>query len=238
MKIICIVGSDGSGKSTLAKYVVEVLAQQGYKPVLVWSRYNHLFSKPLLAFARLIGRSPRETHEGVIFGYHYFNVWYLKWPFILLQCLDVNIAVRWQLWRARSKGDVVVFERSPWDTLADVMLDVTEREKQNAVGKWSEVNSDEVQRLTPPVSPLKKGIARLFVSTMKGAQAFLISRPIEQIIKSRPTMRYDRDLARKIACYEYLAEVFGWLRLDNSGSLEETQEKLRQHLLAEIIFNK
>jgi hypothetical protein len=236
--IICLVGCDGSGKSTLAKFVVEELERHGCRPILIWSRYNHFFSKPLLAFARLVRRSPRETHEGVVFGYHYFNVWYLKWPFILLQCLDVNIFIRWQLWRARNKGDVFVFERSPWDTLADVILDVMEKEKQNVGSESTEVKVGGSRRVVTADSFLKEWIARFFVSSMRKAQVFLISRPIEQIIQSRQTMCYDRDLARKIANYEYLAEVFGWIKTDNNGSLEETQDKLRKHLLAEIIFKK
>lgn len=245
--IICLVGCDGSGKSTLAKFMVEELERRGCRPVLMWSRYNHFFSKPLLAFARFVRRSPRETHEGVIFGYHYFNVWYLKWPFILLQCLDVNIAVRWQLWRARNKGDVFVFERSPWDTLADVMLDVMEREREHPparirlrrTGPTSNIEPSTSNMLgTAKMTGLPLWIARVMVSTMRMAQVFLISRPVEQIIQSRPTMLYDRDLARKIANYEYLAELFGWIKMDNSSSLEESQDKLRKHLLVEIIFNK
>lgn len=211
-KIICIVGSDGSGKSTLAKYVVDVLSQQGHKPVLVWSRYNHLFSKPLLAFARLMGRSPRETHEGVIFGYHYFNVWYLKWPFILLQCLDVNIVVRWQLWRSKNKGNVLVFERSPWDTLADVMLDVMEREKEYPA--------------SAKVMGLPLWIARGMVSTMRGAQVFLISRSVANIVASRPAMKHDQDLIRKLDIYEHLSFLFGWKKIDNNGALIEAKNSL------------
>lgn len=217
MKIVCIVGSDGSGKSTLAKYVVEMLSQEGHKPLLMWSRYNHFFSKPLLALARVLGRSPREKHEGVVFGYHHFNVWYLKWPFILLQCLDVNILVRWQLWRARKKGTLLVFERSPWDTLADVMLDVMGREEEPST--------------SAKAAGLPVWVARSMVSTMKGSQVFLITRPVAQIIESRPTMQYDRDLARKIANYDHLAELFGWIRIDNSGSLERSQALLREKIV-------
>jgi thymidylate kinase len=211
-QIICLVGSDGSGKSTLAAFAVEQLRLRGRKPVLVWSRYNHFLSKPLLAFARLAGYTRVERHENTTFGYHDFHrSALLRWPFVLLQALDVNLAIRWQLRRAARQGDVLVFERSPWDTLADVMLDT------RCEGLES--------------SRLGRGI----VASMSGrSSVLLVARTQDNIARSRPAMRFDRDLSRKLEIYERLCKAFGWHRIENNGALEAAQQAVLDWLDASV----
>ncbi len=193
-----MVGCDGSGKSTLARFVVEELRRRGHRPVLLWSRFNNIVSKPLLALARVFGHSTRDVHDGITFGYHDFdNVFWLRWPFALLQALDVNLAVRLKLRNARKHGDVIVFERSPWDTVADVILDtgcmslVT-----NRLGKWmvSSVSSPDYCVLW-------------------------IDRPITKILETRMELKHDRKLVAKRAIYSKLAGEYDWLSVDNSPPL-------------------
>lgn len=200
-QVICLVGCDGSGKSTLARFVVDELKRRGHRPVLMWSRYNHFFSKPLLAVARLLGYSPKEVHDGVTFGYHeFYRVAWLKWSFIFLQVLDVNLAIRKQVRAARRKGDVLVFERSPWDTLADIMLDTrNERLAETCWGRW-------------------------IVSSMESrSTVFWVQRDVDAILRTRSELRFDRDLLRKIRNYETLALKYSWIKIGNSGTLDETQ---------------
>lgn len=206
--IICLVGCDGSGKSTLARFVVEELKRRGCRPVLIWSRYNHFFSKPLLAVARLLGYSPKEVHEGTTFGYHdFYRTRWLKWSFIFLQTIDVNLAIRKQLRTARRKGDVLVLERSPWDTLADVMLDTRhERLGETCWGRW-------------------------IVSSMAGeSTVFWVQRDFDAILLTRPELRFDRDLRMKMRNYETLALKFSWTKIVNSGKLEYTKKGLAEEL--------
>lgn len=206
--MICLVGCDGSGKSTLAQYLVDELTRRGHRPVLVWSRYNHFLSKPLLAFARLGGYSIREVHENTTFGYHDFHrSFLLRWPFAILQMIDVNLAIRAQIRRARRRGDVLVFERSPWDTLADVLLDTRCAGMESGrLGRW------------------------MVSSMLKQSQVLLIARSEENIVKSRPAMRFDRDLQRKLDIYETLCAKFGWSRIDNNGSLTDAKRALMSSL--------
>jgi hypothetical protein len=206
--MICLVGCDGSGKSTLAAFLVEELTRQGHRPTLVWSRYNHFLSKPLLAYARLFGLSRREVHDGTTFGYHDFHrSVLLRWPFAVLQAIDVNLAIRRQIRAARAKGDILVFERSPWDTLADVLLDTRcERMASSRVGRW-------------------------IVSSMLGrCKVLLIARAEANIIASRPAMRFDHDLSRKLAIYEKLCTAFGWTRIDNNGCLADAKQAILKSL--------
>jgi predicted ATPase len=209
-EIICLVGCDGSGKSTLAAFVVEQFKRRGKKPVRVWSRYNHFLSKPLLAFARLAGYSRREVHENTVFGYHDFRrSALLRWPFVLLQAVDVNLAIRRQIRRAARQGDVLVFERSPWDTLADVILDTRcDGLAESRLGRW-------------------------IVSAVRGrGDVLLITRAEANIVQSRPAMRFDRDLSRKLAIYERLGAAFGWRRIGNDGTLDAAQRAVCDNLRA------
>lgn len=197
--IICIVGCDGSGKSTLAKFVVDELQRRGHRSILIWSRFNNLLSKPLLALARLAGYSYSKYHDGVKFGYHDFEkVFWLRWPFAFLQCIDVNLAVRYQLYKAKKRGDVIVFERSPWDTLADVMLDT------GCSGLATNL------------------LGRLMVSSVSGsADSILwIDRSTELILGTRTELVHDRKLGCKIDIYNSLSKKYDWTPVDNDPPLE------------------
>lgn len=208
--IICLVGCDGSGKSTLAKHAITFLRARGHRPVLVWSRYNHFFSKPLLALAKLTGHSWQEVADGVAFGYHDFRAPWLRWTFPRLQALDVRLATARKLRAAAREGDVLVFERSPWDTLADVILDT---------GDAGLIHSRWGRRIVAPV----RG---------RGPVVW-ISRPKDAILATRPELRHDRSLEQKMAIYGELAAAYGWTRLDNTGSLKDATMKLEQQLSSE-----
>ncbi len=137
-KLLFFVGADGAGKSTLARFAVEELSRRGQRAVLVWSRFNNFLSKPLLALARLSGHTLRETHDGAHFGYHDFDRSpFYKYPFILTEAVDVNLATAFRLRKMQRQAEVLVFERSPWDTLADVILDTgCEALEHNVLGRW------------------------------------------------------------------------------------------------------
>lgn len=204
--LLSFVGADGSGKSTLARVAAEECNRMGRPAQVVWSRYNNIFTKPLLAVARCTGHSRREVHEGATFGYHDFQqADGLRYAFIALQTLDVNLAA-W--WKARTRGGaaaVIVFERSPWDTLADVMLDTgCEALATNTWGRWMTVS-------------------------MRGrGPVFWVRRSRQAILATRPELRHDRLLDAKLALYERLAAQFGWHQLDNDRPLEEAKAAVRQ----------
>lgn len=204
MKFIYFVGADGCGKTTLAKFAKEELCRRGERALLVWSRFNNYLSKPMLALARLTRHSYYETHEGIRFGYHDFKrAWYYKYPFIATQAVDVNLAHRLRLRTLQGQVDFLVFERSPWDTLADVILDTDcEALARNLWGRW----------MTAPVRNQGKVV--------------WISRPESAILNSRPVMKHDRRLARKIQIYDKLAHLHGWVVLNNDRPLEIVKEEL------------
>ena len=197
-------GADGSGKSTLARFAVEELNRRGQRAVLVWSRFNNYLSKPLLALARLTGHSYYETHDGVRFGYHDFERnWFYKGLFIPAQTADVNLATFFRLRKMGWRADVLVFERSPWDTLADVMLDTgCEAVGHSLLGRWM------------------VGLVR------NRGKVLWVSRSQAAILKTRPAMKHDRKLARKIEIYEELARIYGWGVLNNNHPLDMVKAEL------------
>ena len=71
-ELIYIMGIDCSGKSTVSNYIADEYREKGYDVDVVWLRYNHVITKPLLGLCRLIGLTKYETHDGIRVGYHDF----------------------------------------------------------------------------------------------------------------------------------------------------------------------
>jgi hypothetical protein len=158
----------------------------------------------LLAFARLFGHAGYEWHDGIKFGYHNFEkvVW-LRWPYIALQTIDVNIACRYKLWKNRN-ADVIIFERSPWDTLSDVIL------------------------ATGCISASQKRIGRWLVSCVntRNSKVLWVNRDIKRVLESRKELRHDRVLEKQIKGYARLAKQFEWDVLENNETLDHAKVKL------------
>ena len=203
-RIIAFVGPDGCGKSTLARIAAEEMTKHGFQAQIVWSRFNNYFSKPLLGLTRLTGHNRREVHDGAEFGYHDFqSSGWLRYPFIFLQTIDVNIATFIKIKRAEKKTDILVFERSPWDTLADIIVD------------------------TGCINLATNYWGRLITAQIRGCdRVFYINRSKELILRMRPELKYDKTLDRKIAIYSKLATTGGWLTLDNNRPLEIVKQEL------------
>jgi Cdc6-like AAA superfamily ATPase len=206
---IFIAGTDGSGKTTLTHRLHEQLASEGISTRIVWSRYNNFFSKPLLAITRLTGHNYYEKHEGHLFGYHEFeNLPGFKWLYILLQCIDVNIATYKNIFRKMSKRQLLICERGPWDTLADVVLDTGNKDLPETF------------------------IGDLFIKkAKKNSQVFFISRSMENICTSRPELAYDKSMKRKIEIYQHLSDLFNWTVIDNNEDLDQAQKKIFEKLI-------
>ena len=205
-RFLVFTGADGSGKSTLARFAVNELHRRGVRASLVWSRFNNYLSKPLLALARLTGHSYYETHGGVRFGYHDFEaVPFYRYLFVMLQAVDVNMAMAFHLRLRHRKGEALVFDRGPWDTLADVMVDTG----------WSGLAESRWGQLFP-------------TQIQNRSLVIFVSRRREEILKTRPELVHDTKLARKIGIYEHLARVHGWRQLDNNQPLALVKQELQE----------
>jgi hypothetical protein len=212
-RLIAFVGPDGSGKSTLARIAARELESQGLRVTVVWSRYNNYLSKPLLALARVSGHSRRETRDGTVYGYHDFgSAFWLRYPFILLQAIDVNLGWHTKTRRLARQADVLVLERSPWDTLADVILDTgCESLPRRAWGRW------------------------LTAAVRDRGPVFWVIRSEPAVLASRPDLRHDRSLARKTAIYAGLATAFGWIALDNDRPLGDVTADVQRLVQGQLL---
>ena len=218
-ELICITGVDGSGKTSLTNWLIENLSDQGYKVESIWSRFNNYLSKPLLAVTRLTGHNHRSSIDGVKYGFHDFKKLYVyRELFALLQGFDTNIAAYFKITKQKPTVDCLVCERSPWDTLVDVIVD-TGLEK--FIYKW---------------------MSGLYLNQVRGKSLVLfIDRDYEKIITCRPELVHDYKMKEKIESYRNMAVKEDWIVINNNDSLESTKkqilENLHYHQNTQILYN-
>ena len=206
--LICITGVDGSGKTSLTNWLLEYLADQDYKVESVWSRFNNYLSKPLLALTRITGHNHRSNIDGVKYGFHDFKKLYVyRELFALLQGIDTNIAAYFKITKKKLTVDCLVCERSPWDTLVDVIVDTG---SDSFVYKW---------------------MSGLYLKQVRGKSLVLfIDRDYKKIVSCRSELLHDYKMEEKIATYRELAKKEDWMQIDNNNSIEETKNKIKKIL--------
>lgn len=202
--LICITGVDGSGKTSLTNWLIEYLSDREHKVESVWSRFNNYLSKPLLALTRLTGHNHRSKIDGIKYGFHDFKKLYLyRELFAILQGIDTNIAAYFKITRKKSTVDCLVCERSPWDTLVDVIVDTG---LNSFIYKW---------------------LSSLYLSQVRGKSLVLfIDRDYDKIIACRSELVRDYKMEEKIATYRSIAGKEDWMVIDNNGTIEDTKNQI------------
>ena len=118
-----ITGPDGSGKTTFLKEIEKLLIERGEKPLHIWIRSPKLFSKPLMAYCRLVGLTKYEDVDGIKYGSHqFYRSKFVSWLFPLLQLVDFKVKFAFLKKKITTK-QTVLFDRFALDTLADLMVD-------------------------------------------------------------------------------------------------------------------
>lgn len=208
-RIIGVTGVDGSGKTTLTNWLKEELQARGHDPGFVWSRFNNYTSLPFLALTRLSGHNVYREHEGVRMGFHDFErlPMPLRYLFVGLQALDVNIANLLKIRIPCRTVPVTICERGPWDTLVDVAADTS---LDGLSGRRA---------------------VRLFCGlVLDDADMILIDRDADLIEGARPELRSDVKLRTRQQLYRRLAEQGDWRILSNNGSLDDTKAEFSSWL--------
>ncbi|BAV33906.1 thymidylate kinase [Sulfuricaulis limicola] len=201
-RIIAVAGVDGSGKTTLTDWLRQELLARGHRPGFVWSRFNNYLSKPFLAATRVTGHNVYRIHEGVRMGFHEFGRLpvALRYLFVGLQALDVNIATLLKIRFPSRHIAVTICERGPWDTLVDVAADTG------------------LEGLAGPF------FAGIFCGQLaKRADVVLVERDAGLIECSRPELKFDGKLRQRQRLYRRLADVGGWKVIVNNGDLNDTK---------------
>jgi len=122
-RVYYIAGSDGSGKTTLLKDLEKELILDQNRTIHIWIRSPKIFSKPLMAYCRLVGLTKYKTIDGIEYGKHeFYRSPFVSWLFPILQLLDFKI--KWFFEKRKIKPkDIVLFDRFNLDTLSDLMVD-------------------------------------------------------------------------------------------------------------------
>lgn len=207
--LIFLTGVDGSGKSFIAEKLIEELKTRGMPIRHLWSRFNNIISKPLLAFCWLIGLNYYETKSGTRIGYHDFGKSkIISWCFIICQLIDIWIVTILKIWPQTLKRMIIVCDRGAYDTLIDVMVDT----KNHSLGCS------------------KIGEAFLFLLP-KHHKVFFLQRDPAMIFRSRPDVGVDRNFELRCELYRSCAQSFGWMIVDNNNSPDETLDQILSELL-------
>lgn len=208
-RIIGVTGVDGSGKTTLTDWLRRELQDRGHEPGFVWSRFNNYLSLPFLAGTRLSGHNVYKVHDGVRMGFHDFERLPvpLRYLFVGLQAVDVNIATLLKIRNPSRNLPVTICERGPWDTLVDVAADTA---------------------LDDLVRPF---MVRLFCGQIAGrTDLVLIDRDADRIEAARPELKFDTKLRQRQRLYRDLAASEHWTVLDNNGDLDDTKKAFSEWL--------
>lgn len=184
-RVICVSGIDGSGKSTLVDWIADRARDAGQEPVVLWLRFNHVLTKPLLALCRLIGLTRYEVVDGIRVGYHdFFRSRLVAWTFVLLQYVDA-LRVRW-FCIGPKLGDprkVLILDRYVYDILVDLGVDTRLAGLcDNWAGRW-------FNRLLP-----------------RGAVCLHLIRGKEELLEARPEAAVDDNFPLRLRLYEALVD--------------------------------
>lgn len=211
-KIIFITGVDGSGKTYVARHLIKALNAKGIPAVHAWSRFNNYLSKPLLAFAKVIGLNYYEVNNGVKVGYHDFEKSkIISFLFIRLQLIDVWIASIIKFWIPILFGQkIIIADRGPYDTIIDVSLDT---------GRYNLPDS-----LT----------GKLYcIAVPFSHKVFLIKRQINKIENDRPDIKQDRKLKKRMNLYLRHEKQLNFIGISNNESVEQTVSDILRKILHE-----
>lgn len=199
-RVICVTGIDGCGKTTVVEWLRTRLREEGYRADVLWLRFNHVFTRPLLAICRLVGLTRYETVGDVRVGYHEFHrSRVVSWLFVLLQYLDAA-RVRWLRIapRLRDETRVVILDRFVHDILVDIMVDtgITDLDRK-FLGR-------ALLRLLPP-----------------GTLVLPLARDAGQLLEARPESHVDRNFPVRLRLYEATRARLSLVELHNDGTLEQ-----------------
>ena len=199
-KLIYVMGIDGSGKSTVSEHLAEQLRKQGYSVDILWLRFNHVLSKPLLGFCRLFGFTKYETCDGIRVGYHdFYKSSIVSYAFIFFQYLDaLRVKYTKILPAMREKNKVIILDRYVFDILIDVAVDTR---KDNLIHSWI---GKQYRKLLP-----------------HDTVSILVRRDLSDVLNVRPEGVVDRNFESRYHFFESIKDDGDINTIENSGTLNE-----------------
>lgn len=199
-KLIYITGIDGSGKSTVSEYLADKLRSQGYEVNILWLRFNHVFSKPLLGLCRLLGYTRYEKPQGIHVGYHdFYKSKVISYLFILFQYLDaVRVKYTKIIPLYRKKNSIIILDRYVYDILIDISVDTR---LDGLFRSW---------------------IGKKFTNLLPDdSVSILVWRELEEVLCVRPEGKVDRNFESRFKYFKELKNSSRINTINNAGTLDE-----------------
>lgn len=199
-KLIYITGIDGSGKSTVSEHLADQLRSKGYEVNILWLRFNHVFSKPLLGLCRLLGYTKYEKPNGIHVGYHdFYKSKIISYLFIFFQYLDaVRVKYTKILPLYRKNNSVIILDRYVYDILIDMSVDTR---FNNLFESW---------------------IGKKFTDLIPvDSVSILVWRELEDVLDVRPEGKVDRNFESRFEYFKKLKNTSSINTVYNAGTLDE-----------------
>lgn len=206
-RLIYVMGIDGSGKSTVSEYLAEKFREKGFSVDVIWLRFNHVISKPLLGLCRVLGYTKYETCEGIRVGYHdFYKSSIISFLFIVFQYLDaLRVKYTKILPILKKSNHVIILDRYVYDILIDLAVDTR---KKNLINSWF---GKRFRKLLP-----------------ENSVVMLVQRDLEEVLKVRPEGKVDRNFVSRYEHYQQLDGNYGINIIHNESTLEELLESARK----------
>ena len=212
-KVYYIAGSDGSGKTTVLLDLEKELLKTTNKIRRIWIRSPKIFSKPLMAYCRLIGLTKYTTIDGVIYcKRELFKSRVVSYIFPILQLLDFKI--KWYFEKRKiDSEDIVLFDRFSLDTLADLIVD------------------------TKRMDLHKSWIGREFLKLIPKNNRIVVLKVDEDVIRKRKLdTLYDEHLGDKIKVFQLLSEDLNIKLIENNKDYLNVKNQIINYMLDEKIY--
>jgi thymidylate kinase len=198
-----ITGPDGSGKTTFLKEIEKLLTARGENPLHIWLRSPKIFSKPLMAYCRLVGLTKYEYIDGIKYGSHqFYRSKFVSWLFPFLQLVDFKI--KWNAVKKKiAAKQTVLLDRFALDTLADLMIDTHRFELH------------------------KTWLGKQFLKYLDKQVKIIVLKVDGNLIKARKQdTKYDPNTDLKNEVYSILAKDLKLLEISNNRSIEQVKKDI------------
>lgn len=201
--IYYITGPDGSGKTTYLKELELYFSNKGIVSEYIWLRSPKIFSKPLMAYCRLVGLTKCTIINGIKYGRHeFYRSKYVSKLFPWLQLIDQKIKIC-LVNKAFKSSPVILLDRFSLDTLADLMVD------------------------TKNFDLHKTYVGRSFINSIPQGTNIIVLSVREEFIRDRKLdTRFDQTIADRIKAYRVLSDELNLKVVDNNKDYKIVKKEI------------